>query len=367
MAASRNTAFLGKMRGFVLGLVYCLGTSSAAAADAPLLGFTRWPSDLSLEGVQTADAFIKDHGNIAALHLERGVPWPEALIGTGYSKDVLETLAYRPPAGHKLFVSINPLNIDRNGLAPYWGAKDNMDLPPPWDDLSFDAPEVITAYGNYAAHVAALMQPDFMAIGIESNILLSKKPDLWPAYVHLHRAVYARLKQDYPALPVFFTVDVQHLRGYFDDADAAAQDKAVRVLLDASDLFALSSYPFMAPKAPSPIPVDYFTFARGYGKPIAVAETGYTTQDVNWLGVKLRGTPELQAQYYSVLLQSAVADSYAFVITYAGTDFERMIAKLPWTIRGLAGIWQYTGLQTSDKQPKPALKIWDSFLRPARL
>ena len=371
MAACENRGYNGGVR----RAIFCLFTTlsllaflalSVSVQAAPLLGFTRWPSDLSLEGVQTADDFIKEHGNIAALHLERGIPWPEALAGTGYSKDVVETLSYRPPAGHKLFVSINPLNIDRAGLAPYWGAKDNMALPAPWDDQPFDAPDVITAYGNFAEHVVAQLRPDYLAIGVESNILLTKKPQAWPAYVRLHQAVYARLKQRYPTLPVFFTVDVQHLQGYFDDADAAAQDKSVRALLDASDLFALSSYPFMAPKTPRPIPADYFAFARNYGKPIAVAETGYTTQDVNWLWVKLRGTPALQEQYYSILLQSAVADNYAFVITYAGTDFDRMIAKLPWAVRGLAGIWQYTGLQTADKEPKPALKLWDSFLRPAR-
>jgi hypothetical protein len=54
------------------------------------------------------------------------------------------------------------------------------------------------------------------------------------------------------------------------------------------------------------------------------------------------------------------------VITYATTDFEKLCEKLPPPVDDLARIWAFTGLQTSDRQPKPALAVWDAYLRATR-
>lgn len=69
-----------------------------------------------------------------------------------------------------------------------------------------------------------------MAIGIESNILQAKDPRKWEEYKDLHRAVYQELKAAHPNLPVFFTVEMLHLKGLKDKVDAARQQAEVRSL-----------------------------------------------------------------------------------------------------------------------------------------
>ncbi len=63
------------------------------------------------------------------------------------------------------------------------------------------------------------------------------------------------------------------------------------------------------------------------------------------------------------MLKTAARDYYEFVINFASTDFERLVARLQPPLDDLARIWAYTGMQTSDKRPKSASAVWDGFLR----
>lgn len=342
-----------------LGVLGAGGPSSAAAG--PDLGFTRWPADLTVAGQRTADRFLWAHGNLVGLHLERGVPWPESLAGRPYSADVRSFLDYRPPAGHRVFVSISPLNATRDGMALYWGTADEQPLPPGWTGLPFDDAKVVQAYGAYAERVVRSLHPDYLAIGVEANILLTHDPAAWPAYLRLNRLVHDRLRARFPRLTVFTTVDVLHLRGYDPAADRVAQEREVRRLMAGSDLFAMSVYPFMSATAPAPVPARFFDFATRYGRPVAVSETGYTSRDVRVGEVTLHGSPALQAAFYRSLLSVARRDRYRFVCTFASTDYDALVRRLPPESRELAGIWQFTGLQTGAGEAKPALRIWDGY------
>ncbi len=185
--------------------------AGVSGADAPLrpstrpfrMGFTRWPSDLSVEGIQTAQSFAYAHGDMVSVMFIGGIPWPEALEGKPFSQDVQSNLDYRPPGGTKLFLSISPLNKDRTDLAPYWGQKDK----------------------DQAGEVADLMKQ--------------------------------------------------------------------------SDLFAMSIYPHMSYSVPRPIPSGLLDFARAFEKPIAVAESGMTSRDVELKAFELilRGLEADQRQF----------------------------------------------------------------------
>ena len=89
-----------------------------------------------------------------------------------------------------------------------------------------------------------------------------------------------------------------------------------------SDLFAMSVYPHMSYGVPRPIPADFLDFAPKFGKPIAVSESGMTSQDVELKSFKLtlRGSQADQKQFTEFLLKTALRDRYAFVITFATTE-----------------------------------------------
>lgn len=355
----------------LVGLAAALAwTSSSATAEAPAtrpfrMGFTPWPADLTVDGFLTACDFAHAHGDIVSVMLIGGLPWPQALDDKPFSKDVDNTLAYRPPEGTKLFLSISPLDNDRRALAPYWGDKDNLPLPKPWDTYALDSAEVKKAFLNFTLRAVKAMHPDFLAIGIESNILLSHDAKKWKQLKELHRATYAAVKEKHPRLPVFFTTEVLHYKKLASAAKGSDQEREVADLMKQSDLFAMSIYPHMSFDVPRPVPADFFDFARGFHKPVAVAESGMTSRDVKLKAFKLtlRGSEAEQRQFTEFLLKTAAKERYEFVINFATTDFEKLCAKLPAPVNDLARIWAYTGMQTEDRKPKPALAVWDAFLK----
>jgi len=158
---------------------------------------------------------------------------------------------------------------------------------------------------------------------------------------------------------------VLHYKKLASDARSSDQEREVADLMGHSDMFAMSVYPHMSYEVPRPVPGDFLDFATGFGKPIAVSETGMTSQDVELkaFGLTLRGSEADQERYLELLLRTAARDRYRFVINFATTDFERLCAKLPPPVDDLARIWAYTGLQTSDSRPKSALAVWDGWLK----
>src|SRR3990170_4605755 len=76
-------------------VVLALSSSwSIGAEDSPipitrpfLMGFTRWPADLTPEGVLTAQNFTHEHGDIVSVMFIGGIPWPESLAEQPYSQD----------------------------------------------------------------------------------------------------------------------------------------------------------------------------------------------------------------------------------------------------------------------------------------
>jgi hypothetical protein len=330
-----------------------------------LMGFTRWPADLTRDGVAIAEEYAYAHGDIVSVTFIGGIPWSEALDNKPYPQDVQDNLNYRPPAGKKLFLSISPLDKDRRGLAPYWGETDNQPLLPPWNREALNSARVKRAYLNFVLRAIDTMRPDFLAIGVESNVLLSRNPDKWHQLKELHRETYLAVKKLYKTLPVFFTTDVLHYKRLVRDAKGSQQEKEVMDLMRYSDLFAMSVYPHMSLEVGRPVPANFLDFATRFKRPVAVAESGMSSQDVDMrsYSTMLRGSDADQYQFTELLLRTAARDYYEFVINFASTDFERLVARLQPPRDDLARIWAYTGMQTSGKRPKPASAVWDGYLR----
>ncbi|MET0503355.1 MAG: glycosyl hydrolase 53 family protein [Candidatus Binatia bacterium] len=329
------------------------------------MGFTLWPADLSEEGTRTAETFANSHGDIISIALIGGIPWPEALDGKTFSKEVQDQLNYRPPVGKKLLLSISPLDRNRRVLAPYWGEKDNLPLPKPWDKEPLNSPRIKKAYLHFLLRTVQTMRPDYLAIGVESNVLLTREPAKWRQFKELYRESYTALKKAYPTLPVFFTTDVLHYKKLTKEAKGTEQEREVAELMKHSDLFAMSLYPHMSTEVPRPVPGNFFEFATRFKKPIAVAESGMTSRNVllKSQGWVLTGSDAEQEQFTELLLKTGTRDRYEFVINFATTDFDRLVARLRPPQDELASIWAFTGMQTGDKKPKPAQAQWDAYYR----
>jgi hypothetical protein len=145
---------------------------------------------------------------------------------------------------------------------------------------------------------------------------------------------------------------------------AFLQEAEVADLMKQSDLFAMSVYPMMGIGITFPFAPRFFEFATTFGKPIAVSESGMSSKPVELktFKVTLPGSEEAQLSFTDVLLKTAAKDKYRFVINFATTDFDKLCQKLPMPLSDLARIWAFTGLQTDEKKPKPALRLWDAAL-----
>ena len=329
------------------------------------MGFTRWPSDLTQQAVEDTLKFVELHGDVVSVMFIGGIPWPEALEGRPYSQDVRNNFAYRPRGGKPIFLSISPLSEDRSGLAPYWGERDNQPLPSPWNSYDFDHPNVKRAYTKFVLDALTAMKPTSLGLAIEANVLLSKNPGRWEKFKALYKSVYREVKLKHPELPVFFTTEVNHYLGRSTGADPSIQKREVTELMGHSDWFAMSLYPFMHLTPPDPYPRSYVAFARQFGKPIAISECGMTSQPVRLssVGVTLDGSEAKQVIFLREVFAQAQQDRYKFVIQFASTDFDRLTARLPEPTRELASIWQFTGIRRGDGTAKPAMRVWDDWLR----
>ncbi|MEO0655404.1 MAG: hypothetical protein AAFY77_11120 [Pseudomonadota bacterium] len=348
-----------------------LSSAQSPARHSTAMGFTPWPVDFNEAGLDRTYAFIRAHSNLVAHHFDGGVPWDAAARSAAFPTHLQRDWVRRKantPADAQVFVAVTPLNFGRDGLAPAWTDRgDNQRLPRAWRNKRLNDPEVVAAYTNYVQRVIAYFEPDYLAIGIEANIVISKAPELWNDYAALHAEVYARIKRAHPRLPVFATVQYEHLRGIEAESQKYLkyQRPAVATLMRSSDLLALSTYRY-GTVHPNPMGPGYFDVAKSFGKPIAIAESGAMSQSNRIYGMTLPASEADQARFVSGLLDHAARNRFAFVVNWVAIDFEPGLKRLPRSVREIAKAWVNTGLQTSDGRAKPALGIWQGYLAQSR-
>lgn len=350
------------------------------------MGFTSIPPENVPSGWEAGYTMLRDHGDLVAHNFQEGIPWPEALLSTDhttYPQNLQDHWTVLTDAdggvipGHSRYLLINPIEVLYEGLALYWGDTNRMPLPPPWDEYEFNHPNVKQAFTNYVISVVENFQPTFLAIGVESNILLAKRPDRWAAYKELNEHVYTTIKVLYPDLPVCTTIHYEHmlalhlesltLQNQLADTYPDVLQNEVKLLLQHSDLVAFSTYPYMVANNPfmgpdNVIPEYYdvlYALADEVGKPMAVDQTGYISQDFFFepLNFTFPGSEELQNNFIGFILQEAFAHDFEFVLNFVGIDYEENYGTDPTTLT-----WAFAGLQRLDGTGKPARDTWDDAL-----
>lgn len=344
-------------------LILSLAAPSFAQTQKTYMGFTPWPYDLTGNAVEKTYDFIAKNSNIIAHHLDNGVPWEEALNRTQYPEHLRNEWRNRisnTPESHKTYLAITPINFQRNAISPYWSDKgDNQPLPKAWRNAEFNDPRVKQAFLNYARSAVHAFKPDFLAIGIESNLIITNAPAKWQSYLELNKFVYIHLKKEFPDLPIFSTVQYEHIRGIERESKKHhhMQVPAIRELMKHSDMLALSTYRY-GTLHPNPPGEDYFNPAFQFGKKIAIAEMGSMSQTTKVMGIRLPASENTQYEFLDMVLKNAQKHKFVFVINWVAIDFDRMIKKLPRKIRPIAMAWVHTGLLNKNLKPKKAYGLW---------
>ncbi len=341
------------------------------------LGLQPFPHALTAEAGQQAHEYVSRHADLLFYHFDRGVPWPEALAGGPWPQnflDEIQPMAEKRRDYEKLYLAITPNQPERDQLALYWGEKsDGQPLPPDWENKSFDDPDVLVAYLNFARFMIDTFQPDYFAYGIEVTCSTAdpEAPE-FAAYLTLAQQVYTTLKAEYPDLPIFHTI----CTGSFDTDSLDVLMEAGRRALAYSDYVAISTYPYWVVPGmkirqadPADLPRDWFAqwAALAPEKPFAISETGYIAEDmvISEYNVHIQGNPIWQADYVAFMLHSLSALSGEFVAWFVPRDYDQLydqlqemhLASPAWLI------WRDNGLWDADGNPRPALDIWDAWLK----
>ncbi|MDX1655998.1 MAG: glycoside hydrolase family 97 catalytic domain-containing protein, partial [Candidatus Competibacteraceae bacterium] len=353
------------------------------------LGFAQVPPSNDGEGWTRLYTTLAEHADLVAYSFQGGVPWPEALN----SSDVadypfhLRLLWQHLREGnrtaapdHPIYLMINPIETSYERLAPYWGESgEHLPLPAPWNGYDFSQPEVRQAYINYLTAAIEYFQPTYLAINVEANILLAKRPWLWEGFKEFNQAVYTAIKTRYPQLKVFSTIHYEHMLALHSESIALVRQLAdsypdvlqaeVKALLAHSDLLALSTYPYMVFENPrlrgSPPTLDAHYYQEAYdmaaelGLPLAIDQTGFISQDLYFepFDITLHGSEEAQSRFIAFLLEQAQGHDFEFVNNFLAVDYGQHYGTDPTTLT-----WSYTGLFNQDGSPKAALAIWDAAL-----
>jgi hypothetical protein len=332
------------------------------------LGFT--PDDLlsTPEVSKAVYDMLSKHADLVAFHLDRGVPWEEALDEQPFPPAVEQYLARwsrlkaRLRGDQAVYLALTPIKLQRNDLAAYWGG-DEAGIKK-WRRRTFDAPETILAYTRFCRRMIRRFQPDYFAYGIEANMLAGANPRKFEEFRVLARQVYKTLKAENPKLPVFLTfqIDLYHKH-------RAGQRPVITELLPHSDFIAVSTYPYMEGYSPRTLPNDWFADVATLDprKPFAIAETGFLAEESyhNWQnGRTVEGSEEGQAAYVRYLLRCAHRQQARFVVWFFPQDLDEFWEGqknplMKWFIK----IWRDSGLVDGSGRGRRGLKEWDRWLQ----
>jgi len=340
-----------------------------------LMGFTPFPFAASEAGFNTGFQIVAEHGDIVAHHYDNGIPWPEMRNGAAF--DALpqaiqaewQGRLQRTPAGHKIYLALTPIAISRDQLAPYKAEQEDIPLSTigePWASARFNDVDVVLAYRHYVQTAVEYFRPDFLAIGIEVNLLNVNRPDLWADYVDLQRQTYEYISALYPSLPVFVSVTANEFYPDITDVDREQHLAYFREIEPYTDYFALSVYPYMSALLTNSIPDDYFEVLDAIStKPVAITESGYVAEFIdldfgNGVAFQFRGTDALQQQWIEFVLSQAQSRDFRFIINFVNKDYDELCLQI--NCVAADRIWEDTGLIDENDRERPALQSWDAIL-----
>ena len=328
-------------------------------------GFTPFPYDATLEAVTKTRATLAPNSTLWALHFDSGIPWKEALADAPFParfQKEWDDQARAIPKDHVVYLGLAPLDKDRKSLAPATGEQERVPMPDELKTAALDDTSVQKAYLNYARRAVRQFHPRFLNLGIEAGELMSRDRKRWPQFERLYASVRTALKHEFPEMQIGISFGLGDLR-------AVSEAKAARSLIESSDYVGLSFYPhasdfdekFGAPPYRGTKPWrEPLAWIRAYTtKPIAICETGFTSQDIDisQFKLKMQGSPEAQADYVGELFATAHRDHYAFVVWFLAIDYDKLYAKMPAGSNTMK-LWRNIGLLDGDLHPKPGWKIW---------
>jgi hypothetical protein len=332
-------------------IVSCASSTSAperAATRSFHLGFAATPPRLTIpEVLRTIDSASR-HADAALMVVE--VPWAALLADSVPSllvrRDLLPIAQLWRQHGMPIVATVEIANgLDRSAESPALVALGR----------SIAEPAVQRAYREFVVAVDSIVQPAWLALAMETNLLrIAAPPATYAGVVAATNGAAQQLRATGSATTLMVSVQVDVAWGRPGGAFVGVpQDRTDFPFVQA---LGLSSYPYLASfTAPEEIPLDYYSRLAGSpALPMIVTEGGWTSGSVPGIA----STPDLQARYIRRQMQLADAAKLLGVFQITFTDLD--LASYPVPPGSILPLFAQLGVVDASYGAKPALAVWDS-------
>ena len=316
------------------------------------MGFSVVPPkpDIPL-AVRAMEVWTK-RADAAIMHLD--VPWALLLAGSSpeeaLRRDGIDLAKYYRSKHLKLVVTIDVTN----GLARESEAQALVAA-----HRSITEPAVQRLYRNYVRALVATLNPDYLGLAAETNLVRAIAPrPVYNAVVRMTNDAATEVRRSHSAskLPLYVSVQVETAWGRL-----GRQTPFAGIAEDVKDfplinLVGLSSYPYLGGfREPEQIPLDYYARLRGATSlPVMVVEGGWPSGSVSGA---FASSPQMQARYIarqSLLLEQAEAIG-VFQLSFTDLD----LGSFPKPVPAILPLFATLGMVDVNLRPKPALTSWD--------
>jgi hypothetical protein len=313
--------------------------------QGPLLGFTPFPSAPTSEAVVRTFDIATSNGSLFANHFDRGIPWETLLSGEPLPETFAEELKARraESQGQVIYVATAITNFERDDIPD---GLDGAPRPASLDDAGPASPEVERALKAWIDLLVAELEPDYLNVGVEIDLAVTKRPDLADDLMGLYRTLYAYAKDAYPNVVVFASFQAE-----------LGDPTVVATLADATDLIAISTYPYFDGDAAIP-DADYLDRFFNLGIDVAIAETGYPAGRANTPVGEVTSSPEQQDAYMEWLLDQACAQDMTFVVWFLPGDIDTSAWAYTPDQKAIVEIFATNGLHDTAGTAYPAFDRW---------
>ena len=302
------------------------------------------------------DTFATAARHAELISIARVPPWEEFFPGAEVSEDThalmrLERGLVRQ-YGLSLLFAIDPTDgaVQRGRIA---GLPDAVH--PQEGFLRADVQEALVAYAIY---IVTNYEPEYLAVGVEINMLRARSPGQFRGYIEAYNRVYDAVKSIRPATKVFPTFQLEDLLGRLTQ-EHPPQWEAIDAFGWRIDVLAISTYPYLssAIRLVREIPADYYSQLRArFAGEILISEAGYASATIE--GHSWVGSEREQEQFLRRLLEDAEANGFSAVAWVAERDPTQ-------SRQGGAAVLNDVGLRLSDGADKLAWAVWEEWaLRP---
>lgn len=316
------------------------------------LGFSTIPPERTTEAYIGAFATAAQYAD--AILIQRTPPWADFLPGGSVSQATTDTTRAETALLDQYknltrYYAIDPTDgvVQRARIA---------NLPESVDpQAGFLDNNLRESFLAYTAYVAKNYHPDYLALGVEINMLYERNEKQFEAFVSLYQEAYGVAKGASPKTKVFPTFQLEDLEGMFGDIHPPHWE-VIDFFRGKMDALAISTYPFLAQvRSAADIRPDYYSQLREHWDgEIFISETGYASAPVE--GQVNVGTEEDQQAYLVRLLDEAEKNQFSMVVWFAALD-------PAFASTGASSVFKDIGLRKSDGSNKLAWGTWEEWAR----